>query len=81
MITKALVVSSSRLNERKSEEEIWIHAVLKAKRALVVLITHARFSYSLRVRKELTDIFLEEIRDDLLSNPILVYPFPALLNV
>jgi len=72
VVRKALAISSEQLCNRRSPEEIWMHALLRAKRAVVMLKTTGRLAYVKRIRTELTGLFLESSAPELQTNPILV---------
>lgn len=59
VLRKAIAVSSRELSQRKSEEEIWMHVVLKAKRVLIMLHTTGKMDHLMRMRRELVEMFLE----------------------
>ena len=74
VLRKALAVSSEELSTRKSEEELWMHALLRAKRAYVMLYTTGRDAYVYREWTELNEMFQCNIEAESGTNTILVFP-------
>jgi len=56
VVRKAIAVSSNELWARKSEEELWMHILLRAKRALAIVHTTGKTTLALRLQKELIGI-------------------------
>ena|ERR1700736_276255 len=73
LVRKAVAMSSKELCQRKSEEECWTHVLLRVKKALVTIVTKATIRYALRVRMELTGVFLESMDKKSNMNDALVY--------
>jgi hypothetical protein len=59
VLRKAIAVSSIELVQRKVEEEIWMHAVLKATMVLVMLHTTGKMDHLMQMRRELVELFLD----------------------
>ena len=57
VVRKAIAVSSQELWRRNSEEECWMHAVLRAKRILIQLHTTGTMNHLMRQWKELVGRF------------------------
>jgi hypothetical protein len=72
VMRKAVAMSSKELCQRKSEEELWTHVLLRAKKALVLIVTKARIKYALQVRMELTGVFLDNVDNQSKMNDSLV---------
>jgi len=53
-------------------DECRMHALLRAKKAYVMVDTTGRFQHLAQVRRELVGVFLENASLDELTNPILV---------
>jgi hypothetical protein len=58
VLRKAIAVSSKELWQRKSDEEIWMHAVLKAKRVLIMLHTTGKMYHLMGIWREIVEVFL-----------------------
>jgi hypothetical protein len=58
VLRKAIAVSSKELWQRKSDEEIWMHAVLRAKRVLIMLHTTGKMDHLMRLWREIVEVFL-----------------------
>src|SRR6202021_1092913 len=72
ILRKALAISSNDLWKRKSEEEIWTHALLRAKRVVIMLHTSGKLEHLMRLRNELVEVFLDRVPEDSRTNPIVV---------
>jgi hypothetical protein len=58
VLRKAIAVSSKELWRRKSDEEIWMHAVLRANRVLIMLQTTGKMDHLMRMWREIVEVFL-----------------------
>jgi len=72
---KAVAVSSKILKNRINQLEIWQHAVLRAKLALVRIQTNGKAAIALTTARELAGLFLESTGYSSLDPNLVLYTF------